>query len=86
MGVSRLNRLPQRILCALPPACAVIVLRGLHTWVEGLGRVCKTFDGIFRPPKWQADDDPTTLGLSHAYYVGILHEILFLHEDLILLW
>lgn len=35
---------------------AIIVLQELRTGVEGLGRICRTFDGFFEPSRWQKSD------------------------------
>ncbi|KAG2338562.1 hypothetical protein BDR05DRAFT_969131 [Suillus weaverae] len=32
---------------------AVVAIQSLDTGVEGLGRVCRVFDGVFEPSRWQ---------------------------------
>lgn len=32
---------------------AVVAIQSLDTDVEGLGRVCRVFDGVFEPSRWQ---------------------------------
>ncbi|KAF8148814.1 hypothetical protein B0H34DRAFT_668226 [Crassisporium funariophilum] len=37
----------------IPHSRTVILLQELRTGVEGLGRICRTFEGVFEPSKWQ---------------------------------
>lgn len=42
------QKLPQQILNATNASYSILVIRPLVTGVEGLGTVCKTFEGVFR--------------------------------------
>lgn len=50
---------PDSNLPSLPPRIrhitggAVLAIQSLETGVEGLGRVCRVFDGVFEPSRWQ---------------------------------
>jgi polynucleotide 5'-hydroxyl-kinase GRC3/NOL9 len=56
--------LPGRVHPFLNADCAVVVLRKLCTGVEGLGRVCRTFEGVFEPSRWHRNDSAPDLGLT----------------------
>ncbi|KAF7294501.1 Fungal-trans domain-containing protein [Mycena kentingensis (nom. inval.)] len=42
---------PTRLKPAFTGSKTVLVLKALHTGVEGLGRVCRVFEGVFSPPR-----------------------------------
>ena len=48
----------------------VIVLQELRTGVEGLGLVCKTFEDVFQPSRWQRNQTNVSLGLDGVHYVS----------------
>jgi polynucleotide 5'-hydroxyl-kinase GRC3/NOL9 len=56
--------LPERLHPFLQADCAIVVLRELRTGVDGLGRVCRTFDGVFEPSRWHRNDIVPDLGLT----------------------
>lgn len=58
-----------RVRDNLAPGDAVILVQELHTGVEGLGNICRTFQDVFRPPRWGART--VDLGLSGVYVVSI---------------
>ncbi|KAF7790792.1 hypothetical protein EIP86_001749 [Pleurotus ostreatoroseus] len=77
------NRPPEKLAEDLPPRlqnlapnfAALIVLQELHTGVEGLGRVCRTFDGVFGLSRWQKNQGLVDLGLQTAHYAKfVTHE------------
>ncbi|EKM59001.1 uncharacterized protein PHACADRAFT_113119 [Phanerochaete carnosa HHB-10118-sp] len=62
-------QLPSRFIASASRATAVVVLQELRTGVEGLGRVCRTFEGAFEPSRWQRKQTEVDLGLEGVYYV-----------------
>jgi polynucleotide 5'-hydroxyl-kinase GRC3/NOL9 len=56
--------LPGRFHPFLKTDCAVVALRKLCTGVEGLGRVCRTFDGVFEPSRWYRNDSAPDLSFT----------------------
>ncbi|EMD31750.1 hypothetical protein CERSUDRAFT_144572 [Gelatoporia subvermispora B] len=46
--------LPARIRSAVHGGATIVLVQELHTGVEDLGRVCRTFEGVFKPSKWQS--------------------------------
>lgn len=62
--------LPARIRNSCKTDDAVLIIQELRTGVEGLGRVCKTFDGVFLPSRGLDDDTPDQqLNLTGVYLV-----------------
>lgn len=59
--------IPTRIQEVLNAGDALVVIQELHTNVENLGKICRTFEGVFRPPRWGAG--ASNLGLSGIYMV-----------------
>ena len=45
-------QLPRRLV-EFPRNSAIILLKELSTGVEGLGTICRSFEGVFEPSKWQ---------------------------------
>lgn len=62
-------QLPVRFAASVARSAAIIVLQELHTGVEGLGRVCRTFEGVFQPSRWQRNQANDELGLGGVHYV-----------------
>jgi polynucleotide 5'-hydroxyl-kinase GRC3/NOL9 len=54
---------PERLHPFLKTDCAIVALRELCTGVDGLGRVCRTFDGVFEPSRWHRNDIVPDLGV-----------------------
>lgn len=44
--------LPQRLQHLSESQSSVVLLQGLRTGAEGLGQICRTFEGIFNPSRW----------------------------------
>lgn len=65
--------LPSRLHPFLKSECAVLILQELCTGVEGLGKVCRIFDGIFEPSRWHKNRAVSELGLSGAYAVRMVN-------------
>lgn len=61
--------LPPRIRELAQGRGALVVLQELHTGVEGLGRICRTFENVFEPSRWQKNQSLIDLGLQTAHYV-----------------
>jgi polynucleotide 5'-hydroxyl-kinase GRC3/NOL9 len=55
-----LGLVPQRMQWCVKTGNAVVALQELRTGVEGLGRVVRTFDGLFTPPAGGAEQLPLT--------------------------
>ncbi|KZT20555.1 hypothetical protein NEOLEDRAFT_1075377 [Neolentinus lepideus HHB14362 ss-1] len=47
---------------------SLVVLGEVTSHVEGLGRICRTFDGVFTPSRWQ-HGDTDVLGIKGAYLI-----------------
>ncbi|KAI0759724.1 hypothetical protein BD413DRAFT_617589 [Trametes elegans] len=62
---------PQQIQEAASQYDAAIMLQELHTGVEGLGRICRTFDGFFAPSRWQRNQARFDLGLDSVYFLPL---------------
>ncbi|KAI0637595.1 hypothetical protein C8Q77DRAFT_1047087 [Trametes polyzona] len=62
--------LPAHIADAASDAEAVILVQELHTGIEGLGRICRTFDGFFAPSRWQRNQLRFDLGLENVYFLS----------------
>jgi polynucleotide 5'-hydroxyl-kinase GRC3/NOL9 len=67
--------IPARLRPSLKAECAVVTLRELRTGVEGLGRVCRIFDGVFEASRWHRNDPSPDLGLTGVRMVEILNNI-----------
>lgn len=61
--------LPASVCAAASEADAVVVLQELYTGIEGLGRICRTFDGFFAPSRWHRNQLRFDLGLDNVYFV-----------------
>jgi polynucleotide 5'-hydroxyl-kinase GRC3/NOL9 len=47
------QKLPEQIFSVIGTHVTLVLLQELRTGVEGLGRVCRTFNGVFEPSRWQ---------------------------------
>ncbi|RDX43047.1 hypothetical protein OH76DRAFT_1361674 [Lentinus brumalis] len=65
-----LPALPERIADASPHFDAVLMLQELHTGIEGLGRICRTFDACFAPARWHRNLPRFDLGLDTMYFLA----------------
>ncbi|KAI0751744.1 hypothetical protein C8Q80DRAFT_1310391 [Daedaleopsis nitida] len=61
--------LPKNVTEAAKGYDAVVVLQDLDTGIQGLGRICRTFDGCFAPSRWHRSQPCCDLGLDTAYLV-----------------
>ncbi|KAI9069568.1 hypothetical protein FKP32DRAFT_1640751 [Trametes sanguinea] len=61
--------LPKNILDAATGSDAVVMLQEMHTGIEGLGRICRTFDGFFGPSRWHRNQPRFDLGLDGVYFL-----------------
>ncbi|CCM03241.1 uncharacterized protein FIBRA_05366 [Fibroporia radiculosa] len=64
------SAIPPRAHTAAAQSAALIVLQELYTGVEGLERVCRTFDGIFAPTGWRRGE-PSALNLQGAHMASL---------------
>jgi polynucleotide 5'-hydroxyl-kinase GRC3/NOL9 len=62
-------QLPHRFL-EFPRNSAIILLRELPTGVEGLGQICRSFEGVFEPSKWQKDKADAPFEFQGLYMVS----------------
>ncbi|KAF7370581.1 Polynucleotide 5'-hydroxyl-kinase GRC3 [Mycena sanguinolenta] len=47
----------------------LVAFQPLDSGVEGLGRICRTFDGVFKPSRWHDTDDGQQLRLPGVHMV-----------------
>jgi polynucleotide 5'-hydroxyl-kinase GRC3/NOL9 len=59
--------IPKRLQMLLKTEVAIVIILELRTGVEGLGRVCKTFDGVFEPSRWQRNNTESQLRLPGVH-------------------
>ncbi|KAI1788913.1 hypothetical protein LXA43DRAFT_603955 [Ganoderma leucocontextum] len=67
---SALQNLPSEVANAAKSFDAVIILQELQTGIEGLGKICRTFDGFFAPSRWHRDQVRFDLGLDTVYFLS----------------
>lgn len=65
------STLTERLRNLFAREVAVIALQETRTGVEGLGRVCRTFNGVFEPSRWQRSNGEPQLGLSSIHVACI---------------
>jgi polynucleotide 5'-hydroxyl-kinase GRC3/NOL9 len=63
---------------------AVIVLQELRTNVEELGRVCRSFEGVFEPTKWQKNVTSEPFEVPGLYMVRLSFHLKFCIIDTII--
>ncbi|KAH9843521.1 uncharacterized protein C8Q71DRAFT_2384 [Rhodofomes roseus] len=63
----RTIELPDRIRPAVGSGAAVVLLQELQTGVERLGLVCRTFEGVFSPSRFQSKMSTIDLNLRGVY-------------------
>lgn len=63
---------------------AVIVLQELRTNVEELGRVCRSFEGVFEPTKWQKTVTSEPFEVPGLYMVRLSFQLNFCIIDTII--
>ncbi|KAJ7760595.1 hypothetical protein B0H16DRAFT_1884763 [Mycena metata] len=70
----RLNSIlavPARLRPVFENSGALVAFHQLNSGVEGLGRVCRTFDGVFKPSRFQQDIDANhDLRVAGAHMLG----------------
>jgi polynucleotide 5'-hydroxyl-kinase GRC3/NOL9 len=64
------SRLPPRLHSLTQTPAALVLIQELSTGVEGLGRICRTFDGTFEPSRWQKNATLGSLQLSGVHIVS----------------
>ncbi|KAI0829227.1 hypothetical protein BC628DRAFT_1359721 [Trametes gibbosa] len=68
-GFPSLPNLPENIADAASYADAVVILQELQTGIEGLGRVCRPFNGFFTPSRWHQSQVRFDMGLDNVYFM-----------------
>jgi polynucleotide 5'-hydroxyl-kinase GRC3/NOL9 len=48
---------PERLRPVFESGTILVAFQQLNSGVEGLGRICRPFDGVFKPSRWQPDTD-----------------------------
>lgn len=71
-------QLPHRLV-EFPRNSAIILLRELLTGVEGLGQICRSFEGVFEPSKWQKGKAEAPFDIPGLYMVSCSFFQLALH-------
>lgn len=66
------DKLPSRLRDALQYR-AIVALQELKTDVIGLGRICRTFEGVFEPSRWQKSSVEAPFDISGLYMVRRIH-------------
>lgn len=66
-----LSKVSQRLHHVLQSAVALVLLQELNTGVEGLGRVCRNFEGVFKPSRLQKNTVTLPLQLSGVHLVSL---------------
>lgn len=70
-SISNLNlKLPSRLRSLTQTPAALILIQELTTGVERLGRICRTFDGVFEPSRWQKSNTLESLQLPGVHMVS----------------
>ncbi|RDB20262.1 Polynucleotide 5'-hydroxyl-kinase GRC3 [Hypsizygus marmoreus] len=52
-AVPSINSLPKPLHTVIGSPVSLVLFQELRTGVEGLGHVCRTFDSVFEPSRWQ---------------------------------
>ncbi|GLB33144.1 putative mRNA cleavage and polyadenylation factor CLP1 P-loop [Lyophyllum shimeji] len=68
-AISNIRQLPEALHSLIGSPIALVLLQELRTGVEGLGRICRTFDGVFEPSRWQSSVASPDLQLSGVQMV-----------------
>ncbi|KAG5649462.1 hypothetical protein H0H81_003675 [Sphagnurus paluster] len=68
-AIQNIRNLPQSIHPLIARPITLVLLQELHSGVEGLGRICRTFDGVFAPSRWQRSTVSDELQLSGVHLV-----------------
>ncbi|KAI0676648.1 hypothetical protein C8Q78DRAFT_987253 [Trametes maxima] len=63
--------LPPQVAALAPNFDSIVMLQELHTGIEGLGRICRTFDGFFSPSRWHRNQPRFNLGLDNVYLLPL---------------
>lgn len=74
---SQSTLLPNRIRPFVTEGCAVVVISELRTGIEGLGKVCRAFEGVFELPKWERSAERPDIGFPGVHIVRyVTHTII----------
>jgi polynucleotide 5'-hydroxyl-kinase GRC3/NOL9 len=64
-----ISAVPVRLRSVFESYDTIVVFQPLESGVEGLGRICRTFDGVFKPSRWQDIDAGHHLRLPGVHMV-----------------
>lgn len=70
-STSQVDNLPPRLRDALQYR-AIVILQELKPDVIGLGRICRTFEGVFEPSRWQKSSVEAPFNIPGLYMVRSL--------------
>ncbi|KAF7965772.1 hypothetical protein HWV62_41966 [Athelia sp. TMB] len=65
--------LPEIIRHQLGMDCTIIAVQELHSGVQGLGLVCRIFDGVFQPSRWHRNDSAPNLKVPGMHMLTHQH-------------
>ncbi|KAF7356575.1 Polynucleotide 5'-hydroxyl-kinase GRC3 [Mycena venus] len=54
--LASISAVPVRLRPVFESSDTLVVLHPFDSGVEGLGKICRTFDGVFKPSRWQDSD------------------------------
>ncbi|KAF9457216.1 hypothetical protein BDZ94DRAFT_1176032 [Collybia nuda] len=70
-SIAGLNlKLPPRLRPLAQAPATLLLIQELNTGVKGLGRICRTFNGVFEPSRWQKDETLGSLQLPGVYLIA----------------
>ncbi|KAJ7504377.1 hypothetical protein B0H11DRAFT_2350036 [Mycena galericulata] len=52
-----ISAIPSRLRAIFENCDTIVAFQPLNSGVEGLGRICRTFEGVFKPSRWQPSND-----------------------------
>ncbi|KAJ7665412.1 hypothetical protein DFH06DRAFT_1470675 [Mycena polygramma] len=58
---------PARLRAVFESGAIIVAFQPLNDGVEGLGKICRTFDGVFKPSRWQESDAGYDLRLPRVH-------------------
>ena len=64
------DKLPPRLQPALKFQ-ALIAIQEIHSGVEGLGQICRTFESVFEPNRWQRSNTQIPFQIPGIYMVRV---------------
>ncbi|KAF8075728.1 hypothetical protein FPV67DRAFT_1617199 [Lyophyllum atratum] len=68
-SIPSIIQLPQALHSLIGSPVALVLLQELHTGVQGLGHICRVFDGFFEPSRWQKSAASSELQVSGVHMI-----------------